>query len=292
MGGDIGDRLNEDIETLNEIIDEMTNTLNSDPNLTPEERTTLTAKITQLANMRSNLYTSLSDINQLQSETLALSIDTLEQQAAAMGILEGETKLSQEELNHLKNEMNNKIRLIEINKYYGEKYSERVYLMKIVIYTLIPVIILTILFNKNILPSALYYGLVGIIGIIGAIFFWKTVLSISSRSNMNYDSYNWPFDKNAMTQKTKTTESSEESSSSQEQCVGEECCAEDQTYDYANSMCITTITDEEGFQTLQPKYSKNKRNKDDLIHKALTKTQPGKYKADVNLATNIKPYNM
>jgi hypothetical protein len=290
MGGEIGDRLTEDIETLNEIIDEMTNTLNNNPNLTPEQRTNLTAKITQLANMRSNLYASLSDINELQSDTLALSLNTLQQQAEALGIVEGETQVSQEELNHLKNEMNNKIRLIEINKYFGEKYSERVYLMKIVIYTLIPVIILTILFNKNMLPESVYYVLVIVIGFIGAYFFWKTVLSISSRSNMNYDSYDWPFDKNAMT-KTNTTESSEESSSSQEQCVGEECCAEDQTYDYTKSQCVTTVTDGDGFQTLQPKYSKNKQ-KDDLIYKALTKTQPGKYKADVNLATNIKPYNM
>jgi hypothetical protein len=114
---------------------------------------------------------------------------------------------------------------------------------------------------------------------------------------MNYDSYDWPFDKNAMTQKTKTTESSGESSysSSKKQCVGEECCAEDQAYDYANSRCVTTITDvkvTDAFQTLQPKYSKNKQNKDQLVYEALTKTQPGKYKADVNLASNIKPYNM
>ena len=43
---------------------------------------------------------------------------------------------------------NNKMRLVEINDYYGDKYAEHSQLMKIVIFTLIPVIILAIL-NKN-----------------------------------------------------------------------------------------------------------------------------------------------
>jgi hypothetical protein len=171
--------------------------------------------------------------------------------------------------------------------------------MKIVIYTLIPVIILTILFNKNMLPSAVYYILIVIIGIIGAVFFWKTVLSISSRSNMNYDTYDWPFDKSTMTNKTKTSESADSSSSSNKQCVGEECCADDQTYDYTQSRCVTTTEVEEveevevaGFQNLQPAYLQKIQKNEDFLFKALTKTQPGKYKADVNLASNIRPYNM
>lgn len=285
MGGEsIIDKLNDDIETLNAIISDMEQSLLTDP-----DNSELISKINQLRSMRASLENSISEINLLQGEALQMSLDALAQQGDILDVVESETELSQKELNQLKNEMNNKIRLVEINKYYGEKYAERSYLMKVVIYTLIPVIILTILFNNNMLPNSVYYGLIIIIGIIGSIYFWRTVISIYNRSKMNYDTYDWPFNKNELPKNPQTTRSSEEvSSPSIKQCIGKDCCSPDQTYDFTQGLCVTTL-EEDGFQTLQPSYS---QNKDDYVYKALTKTQPGKYKADVNLASNIKPYNM
>ena len=49
------------------------------------------------------------------------------------------------------------ILLVEINNYYGQKYAEHSDLMKIIILMLIPIFILSLLKNKEILPSNIYY---------------------------------------------------------------------------------------------------------------------------------------
>ncbi len=89
----------------------------------------------------------------------------------------------------LEEEKNNNIRLVEINTYYGQKYSEHSYLMKIIVMMLLPILLLSILFSKGILPSKIYYILIAIIAIIGGIFIWKTVFSIVLRDPMNYEEY-------------------------------------------------------------------------------------------------------
>ncbi len=103
----------------------------------------------QLSNMRINLYQTLSGVNNYYGNALRSSIGTLKEQTAAIAIVENELNQAKKRLQILESEKNNKIRLVEINEYYGEKYSEHATLMKIVIFTLIPIIILAILNSKK-----------------------------------------------------------------------------------------------------------------------------------------------
>jgi hypothetical protein len=142
--------------------------------------------------------------------------------------------------------------------------------MKIVIFTLIPIIIITFAYNRGLLPKVVYFILFIIIGVIGAMNFWKTYASIMSRDNMNYESYNWSF--NPSTAPTATNDDSDPwgKIGNVGICVGEACCSEGQVYDDSKNICIIKTT--ENFDVLE-------------------KMQPGKYKADVDLRTNLKPYN-
>jgi hypothetical protein len=144
--------------------------------------------------------------------------------------------------------------------------------MKIIIFTLVPVIILAILNNKGILPSTPYYILLVIISIIGSIFFWYRFASIIMRDNMNYQEYNWYFNPNATTN-TSTTVTSDPwlSLKMPGTCVGQYCCSDGLTYDTSLNQCVATSTVSESF-----------------VNNVLTKQQPGKYKADVNLGS-IQP---
>ena len=64
-----------------------------------------------------------------------------------MHIVEKELNAAKKRLQLLEEEKNNKIRLVEINTYFSDKYAEHSQLMKIVIFTLVPVIIISFLYN-------------------------------------------------------------------------------------------------------------------------------------------------
>jgi hypothetical protein len=225
----------------------------------------------QLSNMRIKLYQTLSGVNNYFENAVNSSSDTLKQQAFAIGIIENELNKSKQQLAVLEEEKNNKIRLVEINAYYGDKYTEHSKLMKIIIFTLIPVIILAFLNSKGILPNAIFNVIISIIALIGGYFLWKTYYSIITRDNMNYQEYNWSFDPNNATTTTSQTTSTDPwvSESSYGTCVGDACCSNGLIYDSSMNQCVdptSTSTSTESF-----------------INNQLTKMEPGNYKIQYNL---------
>jgi SMC interacting uncharacterized protein involved in chromosome segregation len=146
-----------DIQHLQQMEQELFNKIENDPSLTPQQQSEIIDQINKLSTMRSNLYSTLSEINNFYENAMGSSTGTLQQQTAAINIVETELNRSKQRLDALKMDRNNKIRLVEINTYYGEKYAEHSSLMRVIIFTLIPIIILTIIFNQGFLPSRIYY---------------------------------------------------------------------------------------------------------------------------------------
>ena len=260
-----------DIQSLQQIEQRLFNNLETNTSLTTQQQEDIINKMNQLTDMRINLYQSLRGINSFYNRALDSSIGTLQEQSFAIEIVEVELNRSKKRLELLKNEKNNKIRLVEINDYYGDKYQEHSQLMKIVIFTLVPIIILAILNNKGILPGFVYMILLVIISLIGGYFFWRRFLSLIMRDNMNYQEYNFP-----LTSKSKTKGSSSTSSdpwlslSNLGTCVGQACCSNGQTYDSTSNICVSNT---ESFVT------------ESTVNSVLTKKQPGKYNDDVNIGT-------
>jgi len=263
--------------------------LENNPNLSSQQKQKIIEKIQKLTNIRSGLYATLSGLNSFYQSALSSSTGTLEQQTAAIDIVENEINRAKRRLQYLEMEKNNKIRLVEINQYYGDKYEEHTNLMKIVIFTLVPVIILTIVYNSGLLPSRIYYILFIIIGIIGAIYFWKTYTSIITRDNMNYNEYNWAFDAKSAPKGTGSDKDPWAGLGTLGTCIGEACCQPDQTYDNTLNQCISGGKKcvKEGLQLLEGSYIN-----EDTMYKGLTKTAPNKYKADVNLKESYNAYNV
>ena len=160
-----------DIQSLQTMERQLFNSLETNPNLSPEQKTGIIDKIGQLSTMRINLYQTMGGVNSFFQSALSSSQGTLREQTSAIQIIEEELHQAKLQLAELKEEKNNKIRLVEINNYFGEKYAEHADLMKILIFTLVPIIILAVLYNKQILPQTAYYILIAIITLIGAIFF-------------------------------------------------------------------------------------------------------------------------
>jgi hypothetical protein len=286
--GNIEQILN-DIESLQQLEQPLLNSLETNPNLTPEEQQKIIEKMNQISNMRINLYETTGNVNTFFQNALTSSVGSLKEQVIAISIVENELNQAKKRLELLESERNNKIRLVEINNYYGDKYAEHSQIMKIVIFTLIPVIILVVLNNKGFLPSAVYSGLLIIISAIGSYFFWIRLASIISRDNMNYQEYNWYFDPNAAPGISSSSSSSSDpwaNNSITGTCVGQTCCSQGQIWDVSLNQCtgsstVNTVTTE----TFTNNTTTTNFNENDFINSVLTKQETGKYKTDYNMGS-------
>lgn len=234
-----------DIQNLQTFEQEMFSNLEENPSLTQEEQQALIQKINQVSSMRLNLYKTLNGVTGYFQNSLYNSQGTLEEQVTAIDIVEQELNRAKQKLRILEEEKNNKIRLVEINTYYGEKYQEHAELMKIIIFTLIPIIIISLLYNKSLIPQVLYYVLLVIIAAIGSYFMWLRLASIWNRDNMDYQEYNWPVYKppaNSTTKSSNTTgdpwDNGLDVTGNVLGCVDQYCCATGTVYDGSSNQCI------------------------------------------------------
>jgi hypothetical protein len=277
------EQLLNDIQSLQSMEQQLFNSLETNPNLTTSQKEKIVEKMNQLSNMRINLYQTLSGVNNYYQNALTSSQGTLTEQSAAITIVENELNSAKKRLQFLEAEKNNKIRLVEINDYYGDKYAEHGDLMKVVIFTLVPIIILAILNNKGILPNTIYFILLAIIAAIGAYFFWTRFGSIITRDNMNYQEYDWYFDANsAPTSNTSDETDPWASSKVMGTCVGDACCSDGQTYDESLNQCVGNSTVETTTETTTESF----------INNVLIKGSD-KYKTDFTLNgdVRVKPSN-
>jgi hypothetical protein len=245
------DKILIDIQSLQKMEQELLTYLENTPPMTIEERTSVISKMNQLSTMRVNLYGTLSDVNTYFGSALNTSVGSLKEQQTAIKIVEDELNRSKMNLDSLNEDRNNKIRLVEINTYYSDKYAESSKLMKVVVFTLIPIIILTVVYNKGILPNSIYYILISSVAFIGVIFFWKIFSSMVMRDNMNYQEYNWGFNPNkaAIAPPDTSTPSTVAAATTLsaaavdvDPCVGDECCLDGMTYDSKLNKCSFPFT--------------------------------------------------
>lgn len=274
-----------DIQSLQQMEQQIFSNLESNPNLTSEQQEKMVEKMNQLSNMRVNLYQTLGGVNNYFQNALSTSVGSLREQTVAIGIVENELNRAKARLRVLEEERNNKIRLVEINNYFGDKYAEHSQLMKVVIFTLIPVIIFASLNKSGILPNVVYYALVALVSIIGAYFFWTRFASIIMRDNMNYQEYEWYFDPNAApTGSTSSTDpwvTTSTTSSNTAVCVGDACCSSGQVWDASLNVCV-------GDSTIV--VTNTSDTTESFVNNVLIKQQPGKYKNDYNMGF-LNSYN-
>ena len=235
-----------DIQNLQQMEQQLFNSLEMNTSLSSTEKQKLISKINDLSSFRINLYKTLGGINGFFNNALSSSLGTLKEQTVAIGIVESELNRAKKRLEILEEERNNKIRLVEINEYYGDKYEEHSQLMKIIIFMLVPIIFFTFLKNKGILPQGVYIFLVIVVSWIGAVYLWRRYASIVMRDNMNYDEYNWTFNPSLAPTGGSSTSSdpwlSNKSVGALGTCIGQACCSSNQVYDTTTNKCVATTS--------------------------------------------------
>lgn len=213
-----------DIQKLQNIEKDLLSHLD-DPEIQPADSTKIIGKINDVSQMRNNLYKLLNDLNSSYKNSLTNSREVLTEQDGAIGIVEKELNRSKRQLSLLEEEKNNKIRLIEINSYYGQSYDDHANMMKLFIYILLPIIGLSIFFKYGYIPSSIYIILNVVIMLIGLILFWKKYSKIYMHDKMNYPEYNWTFDASTAPGPDSASDSDKNPwPTIPKSCIGSTCC--------------------------------------------------------------------
>ena len=212
-------------------------------NLSSEEKQQIINKINEISQMRINMYASMKDIYSYYQQNISASRNTLGQEMIAIDILENELNESKKRLNALEDDKYNKLRLVEINTYYGKRYAAHTTILKLIVIMCIPIITLSFLVNRGVLQTNLYYFLTGIVIIITVILLGYQIIDISNRDNMNFDEYNWYFKKSDAPKATEINSDStninlDPWSMPTFTCIGADCCNENSTYDENLNKCI------------------------------------------------------
>ena len=282
------EQLLSDIKSLQSIEQELFNSLENNGNLTSKQQQQIIDKINSISQMRVNLYETLGNISSLYENAVSNSQNTLSEQTRVISVVENQLNQAKQKLQVLEAERNNKIRLIEINEYYGEKYSEHGKLMKYIIFMMIPIIIISFLYNKGLLPKMIYFILLGIIAVIGSIFIVYRLLSIWNRDNMNYQEYLWSFNpSDAPSTVSNGSGSSNDpwvSKNSNGTCIGDDCCSNGMTFDTATNQCVSPCTSNSSS-------SSRSSSTETFINNVFTKKSSLYKKPDVTLNNIIYPSN-
>ena len=214
-----------------------------DGETTADDRTTIVAQINDLAKARGDLYNNMNDFSS-QLETVASERrNALVQNSVAVDVIRDQIANSSNTLDGLQQEKSNKMRLVEINNYYGKKYEFQTDIMKIIILTCVPVLVISILLKKGFIPNLIATGLIIIIVAAGVIAVARKVMDLNRRNNFNFDQYDYPFNPyavNVTKTKTETTNLADISKLAiPNSCIGSSCCTEGTTvWDSTTGKCI------------------------------------------------------
>lgn len=231
-----------DIQNLQNLERDLFKNLEENRNLNNEEKEKIVKKINDISKMRIQLYNTLTGVNSYFHNVLQNSRYVLSDQAVAIGIVENELNEAKIRLKKMEEEKYNKIRLIQINNYYGEKYAEHTQFMKIMVFILLALLVLVFLYNRGLLPSRLFYFLLIIIVVIGAYYAWRRFFSIVTRHNMNYESYEWPYVPKETIRKPTTSSDPWFTGDLPGTCIGQSCCSDGLNYDSKINQCVTVLT--------------------------------------------------
>ena len=192
----------------------------------PGKRRQLVIQINQIAKSRGDLYANMNDFAGAMMSATAERRVALQHHYGAAMVVENQMNTAKTMLDGLREDKSNKLRLVEINNYYGRKYEYQTDIMKIVVMACAPILVISVLMKKGIVPETISGGLIILIIVAGIVAVARKVFDLNRRNNLNFDQYDDDFDPNAVSvSKTENTNLAELSKVSlYSSCIGASCC--------------------------------------------------------------------
>lgn len=211
------------------------------PNLSSIEKQRIINQINELSQMRMDMYSNLQYLYSSYQQNVNNLDTTSDIQIKEINAMEDELNQLKIHLNSIDQMKIDKLRTVEINNYYAKRYNAYKNIMFVISLSCIPILLLTILSNKTIIPSNVYGLLVSLIVVIASYLIFKQYLDISNRDNINWDSYSWYFNKNDAPNPGDADDEGdlvEEEGEGGDLCIGSACCQEGTIYDSNLNICV------------------------------------------------------
>jgi len=146
-------------------------------------------QINDLSKTRINLFDTLSDLYQFAQDNVNENRTELVDKMTVAKVMETQLNNMKQMMNELEQIKNNKLRMVQINTYYGKQYQAQTDLMKLIIKICIVIIVLITISKMNIIPSNLINLLIILVIGIGSFLIFRKISDLSSRDNMDFDRY-------------------------------------------------------------------------------------------------------
>jgi hypothetical protein len=159
-----------------------------------QDQTNALAAIRANVATQSDLYRVAAEITELNATAAAVAADYENSRNLLSDVAREQLAEARANAEELISANDGKKRMIELNTYYGKRFNAQAGVVKLFIYTCVPVLILAILANAGLIPTTIAGFIIVIIIVTGLIYIYAAVSDINRRSKMNFDEYEWEFD--------------------------------------------------------------------------------------------------
>jgi len=216
----------------------------ANPNITTTESDNIIKNIETLSNVKKILIDNYISTNRNAVHTSIAEEIAYKETQAAMNAVQLEIEASKKKIAMLDQDKYNRLRLIEINNYYGLQYKNSRRIIIFVICVSVFFLITIILKNRGILSQHWFYYINIVVFVVSIIVFLGMIRNAYKRNNMNFEEYDIEFDGvGAASSYPSTYEPSGNTTSSSYnmfgvQCVGSSCCGVNQYFDTSMNVCM------------------------------------------------------
>jgi hypothetical protein len=226
---------------------------NETKNDTSDKQADIIKQINDISQTRINMFDQLKSVYELLDNNFETDRNNLANELTTLSIVEKNLNNSKEQLNRLKSNNSNALRMAEIDDYFSRKYNAYTDLLKQAILLTIPIIIIILLKRNQTISVQLSNMLLIVIIAISLFIIGGRLIDLSSRNNMSFQEYDFPVntyhsnDKSVLDYdleqlgflKHKVKDDFDEISGALmgEDCIGSECCSKDMIFNTKKSIC-------------------------------------------------------
>lgn len=235
----------------------------SENNLVEQEQ--VIKRINDLSSTRIQLFNSLRDVYKDTQQNVNKLRTELADKMIVAKVMEEQLNGLKMNMNAIKDDKNNKLRMVEINTYFGKRYQAHTELMKMVIKVCLALLAINVLAKRGRINVNTSGTLTTIVLVIGGFFIIRKSVDLLRRDNMNYDEYDWNrgFQPKGQTVFEYNKQhlgglfgSNEDASNSGLNIDEWSVCGEGTMFDTSKNQCIVKLPDTSASTNVQPAHVK------------------------------------
>ena len=212
----------------------------------------LLGQINNIAASRISMFNIISNNATILQTGVSQTRTDLVNQMTLLNVVEDQLNQARQKIDNLYSKNDTKMRMVQINTYYGQRYEAHSEIMKKIIIICIPLLILFILKKKGLIPETISNYLIGLVIAVGAFLLIHNMWDIFTRSNMNFNEYDWKYE-NPAAQAPSIWEYNKKNFFNFDNlfdnlmdnlglCIGDKCCSDGLTFDTKKQQCIIPPT--------------------------------------------------